>query len=153
MENLSCSAETGQIRTLVYQRGADDEVPTLLRQRVLGAPGSQAGDFELLRTLARVLCAAQSGPSPSWLRRRVAPLQATLCLLELPTTALLQQYRIQPTGPTRAAPLVALALRLDDREAAEILAETQPAELAEGEQLAVDGLPALEAYRKLEPLV
>ena len=39
-------------------------------------------------------------------------------LTELPTSALLQQYRIQPAGPKRAAPLVALALRMDDPEAA-----------------------------------
>lgn len=111
------------------------------------------GATELLRELAAVLRDTRDGPKREWLRRRATPLHATLALVELPTAALLQQYRIQPTGPTRAAPLVALALRMDDREAAECIAESQPAELAEGAPLVVDGSKALEKYRELEALV
>ncbi|KOO32471.1 hypothetical protein Ctob_013142 [Chrysochromulina tobinii] len=110
------------------------------------------GAIQLMRDFAAVLLDATDGPTKRWLTQRATPLQATLALTELPTAALLQQYRIRPTGPTRAAPLVALALRLDDREAASVVME-QPAELAEGQALNVDGRPALEAYRTLEPLV
>ena len=118
----------------------------------------ELGDFfvkganQLMRDFAAVLLDAKDGPTRRWLTQRAAPLQATLALTELPTAALLQQYRIRSSGPTRAAPLVALALRLDDREAASVVME-QPAELGEGQALNVDGRPALEAYRTLEPLV
>ena len=114
-----------------------------------------ANASEMLHAVACLIRDAHSGPPLGWLRRRATPLHATFALTSLPTAALLQQFRIQPIGPRRAAPLVALALRFDDREAAEGLMGGQPAELGDVDEatgLAVDGLAALEAYRKLEPL-
>ena len=126
------------------------------------------GALALLDSLAVVLDAAGEGPTPEWLRRRAAPLRSTLELCRLSTLALLQQYRIQPAGPRRTAPLVALALRLDDREAAEHVCTREPSELSMGDDggdnggdnqggegarakaLAVDGVAALEAVRKGE---
>ena len=86
--------------------------------------------------------------------------------MDAPTGTLLQQCRIQPAGPKRAAPLVALALRMDDRDAAELIATSEINELilsgsvdeasanetgADGAGasglLVVDGTAALEAVR------
>ena len=91
-----------------------------------------------------------------WLKRRAAPLQSTLELCtDATTAALLQQCRIQPVGPRRTAVLVALALRMDDRDAAELIATSEPSELMAGgepgedeQALAVDGTAALEAVRR-----
>ena len=116
----------------------------------------------LLRAVAHLLQSQPDAPTREWLQRRAAPMLATLQLTELSTVALLQQYRIQPIGPKRAAPLVALTLRLDDREAAEVLAAGPPKELADDateadgveQGLAVDGQAALEGLgRKLAPLL
>jgi hypothetical protein len=80
----------------------------------------------LLDAFAHVLQCDGHGPTKEWLRRRGAPLRATLELCQLGTPALLQQYRIQPAGPRRTAPLVALAMRMDDREAAEHVCTRDP---------------------------
>ena len=135
------------------------ELTRALQQRLF-SPRLIGTDFvlgatELLAALGAILREDSNGPSRTWLTQRATPLQSTLKLTDLPTPALLQQYRIQPVGPRRAAPLVALALRMDDGEAASLIAESQPPELADADStlLAVDGLAALEAYgRKVDAL-
>ena len=121
----------------------------------LGTPFA-VGALALLVGLSHVLRADGDGPSPEWLRRRSAPLTSTLELcVEASTATLLQQCRIQPVGKHRAAPLVALSLRMDDGSAAELIAQSPPSELmgadaggGAGAALLVDGQPALEAVRR-----
>ena len=123
----------------------------------------------LLDELSPVLHCEGDGPSVAWLSRRAAPLRATLELTKVSTTSLLQQYRIQPPGPKRTAALAALALRMDDREAAALVYTMDQAELRIIEpdmevgdgcadqrqielQFSVDGIAALEAISLVRKL-
>ena len=128
-------------------------VQHLFVPRELGAPFA-SGALGVLATLAPIVYCDGVGPSREWLRRRAGPLEATLILaVEASSAALVQQCRIQPVGPRRAAPLAALALRMDDRDAAEFLSACEPAELAVedgAKALAVDGVASLEAIGRMQ---
>ena len=142
---------TGLIATLITALGQH-----LFMPRDLGNAFAERA-IQLLTTLGPILRGESGdGPSNAWLKRRAAPLQSTLELCtDATTAALLQQCRIQPVGPRRTAVLVALALRMDDRDAAELIATSEPSELMAGgepgedeQALAVDGTAALEAVRR-----
>jgi hypothetical protein len=105
-----------------------------------------AGALAVIDELAPVLHCEGDGPSKEWVRRRAAPLRATLELAGISTGALIQQQRIQPKGPKGTAPLVALAMRMDDPAAATLVTGSEFTELCVDDvaSLDVDGKPALE---------